>query len=164
MTGKNKGTGKKGFSGNIAAQNRKARHDYHIEETFEAGIILRGTEVKSLRLGRGSIGEAYAAEKSGELWLINAHIPEYEAAGNHLQHAPKRDRKLLLHKRESARLLAATQRQGMTIVALKVYFNARGIAKVELGLARGKHTYDKRTTVKDRDWKRDQARIMRARG
>lgn len=153
-----------GLTGNIAAQNRKARHDYFIEDTLEAGIQLTGTEVKSLRLGRGSIGDSYAVERGGELWLVNAHIPEYDAAGRHLQHAPKRDRKLLMHRREIAKLAAAVQRAGMTVVPLKIYFNERGIAKVQLGLARGKHSYDKRASVKDRDWKRDKARIMRARG
>ena len=154
---------KKADTGNIAAQNRKARHDYFIEETFEAGIQLAGTEVKSLRQGKGSITESYASEKDGELWLVNAHIPEYDAAA-HFSHEPRRPRKLLLHRREIAKLIAATQRQGMTLVPLKIYFNARGIAKVELALARGKHTVDKRHAIKDRDWKRDKARIMRARG
>ncbi len=159
-----KGKGKKGSTGNIAAQNRRARYDYSIEDTFEAGIVLAGTEIKSLRLGRASIGESYAAEKEGELWLMGAHIPEYEAAGRHLQHASKRDRKLLMHRRQIIELTMAVQRDGMTVVPLKIYFNSRGIAKVQLGLGKGKRKVDKRHSVKEQDWKRDKARIMRARG
>ncbi|MCG8512100.1 MAG: SsrA-binding protein SmpB, partial [Rhodospirillales bacterium] len=137
--------------------------DYFIEDSFEAGIVLSGTEVKSLRLGRGSINEAYAGEKSGELCLFNAFIPEYESAAR-FNHAPRRDRKLLMHRREIARLIGAVQRDGMTLVPLSLYFNARGIAKVELGLARGKHRYDKRASIKERDWKRDKARLLREKG
>lgn len=154
---------KKGPDGTIAAQNRKARHDYTIEDTFEAGIALAGTEVKSVRLGRATITECYAAEKDGELYLYNAYIPEYQA-GSNFQHETRRPRKLLMHRREIARLAAAVQRQGMTLVPLSIYFNERGMAKVELALARGKLKHDKRDAAKDRDWKRQKARIMRERG
>ena len=145
------------------AQNRKARFNYFIEETLEAGLMLVGSEVKSLRGGRASIAEAFAAEKEGELYLINANIPEYEAA-NRFNHAPKRARKLLLHRRELGRLLGAVQRDGMTLVPLSIYFNARGIAKVQLGLAKGKRKGDKREAEKERDWSRDRARLLRDRG
>jgi len=154
---------KKALSGNVVARNRKARHEYFIEDTFEAGIVLAGTEVKSLRLGQGSINEAYAGERHGELCLFNAFIPEYKAASV-FNHEPRRDRKLLLHRREIARLMGAVQRQGMTLVPLSLYFNDRGMAKVELALARGKHSYDKRASIKERDWKRDKARLMRVKG
>lgn len=143
-----------------AAQNRKARHDYFIDDTYEAGVALAGTEVKSLRAGRGNLADAYAAEEGGELWMVNAYIPEY-SAGSHFNHEPKRKRKLLLHKRELAKLFIAVQQKGMTIVPLSIYFNDRGIAKVELGLARGKRQYDKRDTEKKRDWERQKARIVR---
>lgn len=154
---------KKTDGGKIAAQNRKARHDYFIEETFHAGIMLTGTEVKSLRQGRASIIESFAGEIEGELFLLNAHIPEYESA-NRFNHEPKRPRKLLLRKREIAKLLAGIRRKGMTLAPLSIYFNERGIAKVELALARGKHTYDKRAAIKDRDWNRDKARLLRDKG
>ena len=146
------------------AQNRRARFDYFIEDTLEAGIVLAGTEVKSLRSGRASINESYAGEQSGELFLINAFIPEYLQAGRWLQHETKRPRKLLVKRRELARLLSGIRRDGVTIVPLAVYFNARGIAKVKLGLARGKRMADKRETQKERDWQRDKARLMRAKG
>ena len=159
MAGKNK---KKKAPLNYAAQNRRARHDYFIEDTMEAGIVLTGTEVKSLRQGRASIGESYAAEEEGELYLLNAYIPEYtNAAVNN--HEPRRKRKLLVHRREMARLFAAVNRQGMTLVPLSVYFNDRGMAKLELALARGKHKSDKRETSKTRDWERQKARLMRTR-
>jgi SsrA-binding protein len=148
--------------GRIAAQNRKARHNYFIDDTVEAGIALVGTEVKALRLGRGSIGEAYAAEQNGELYLLNAHIGDYDAARE--GHAPRRPRKLLLRRRELARLFAMVQREGATLVPLSLYFNPRGIAKIELAIARGKRKYDKREATKERDWKRDKARLMRERG
>lgn len=150
-------------SSNIAAQNRKARRDYFIEENHEAGIMLTGTEVKSLRQGHATITEAYAGEIKGELFLLNAHIPEYGSASR-FNHEPRRPRKLLLHKREIGKLLAAVQRKGMTLVALSIYFNDKGMAKVDLGLAKGKHSYDKRATSKDRDWKRDKARLLRDKG
>ena len=145
------------------AENRKARHNYFIDETLEAGLILTGTEVKSLRAGQASIAEAYAVVGEGGLQLINAHIPEYKG-GNRFNHEPLRPRKLLLHKREIERLSNAISRAGVTVVPLKLYFNERGIAKVLLGIAKGKKQHDKRATIKDRDWKRDQARLLRNRG
>ncbi len=150
--------------GRIAAQNRRARFDYFIESTVEAGIILAGTEVKSLRSGKASINESYAGEQGGELFLFNAYIPEYQLAGRFFQHETKRPRKLLVHRRELAKLLASIQREGMTLIPLSVYFNDRGIAKVELGLAKGKKKGDKREAEKERDWQRDKARLMREKG
>ncbi len=144
----------------LVAQNRRARFEYHIEETIEAGIVLTGTEVKSLREGRANINEAYAGEMNGELWLFNAHISEY-AAASRFNHEPRRPRKLLLHRREMERLLGAVQRKGMTIVPLSLYFAPNGRVKVELALARGKKLHDKRETAKERDWQREKARIMR---
>ncbi len=146
----------------LVAQNRKARHNFFIEDSLEAGLVLTGTEVKSLRQGRASIGEAYAGEDSGELFLLNANIPRYEAASR-FNHEPKRPRKLLLHGRERDRLLGLIRREGYTLVPLRLYFNARGIAKVEIGLARGKRKIDKRETEKKRDWQREKARLMRER-
>jgi SsrA-binding protein len=146
------------------ALNRKARHDYFIESTVEAGIMLEGTEVKSLRTGQASIQESFAGPKEGALFLLNAYIPEYKQAGIHLQHETRRPRKLLLHKREMNKLMGSVKREGMTLVPLGIYFNKRGIAKVELGLAKGKHKHDKREAIKDRDWKRDKARVMRNKG
>ena len=148
----------------VVAQNRKARHNYFIEDTLEAGIVLTGTEVKALRQGRASIGEAYAAEEEGELYLLNAHIPEYAQASMRMNHPPKRRRKLLVHRRERSRLAGQVQREGFTIVPLSLYFNGRGIAKVELGLAKGKRSVDKRETTKQRDWQRQKARLLRERG
>jgi SsrA-binding protein len=145
------------------AENRRARFDYFIEAVYEAGIALTGTEVKSLRGGEGSIAEAYADVQAEEVWLINANIPEF-SHGNRFNHDPKRARKLLLHEREINKLHGAVAREGMTIVPLSIYFNGRGRAKVELALAKGKKTHDKRETIKERDWKRDQQRIMRDRG
>ncbi len=145
-----------------AALNRRARHDYLIEDTLEAGLVLHGTEVKVLRQGGASIAEAYAGEDGGELFLINANIPEYKAA-THFNHQPRRPRKLLLHRKEMGRLLGAIRREGVTLVPLAIYFNARGRAKVELGVARGKRKADKRAAERDRDWQRSRARIMRAR-
>jgi SsrA-binding protein len=150
------------IAGRIAAQNRKARHNYFIEETLEAGIMLLGTEVKSLRQGQGSLNESYAQEKDGDLFLFHAFIPPYRH-GNKQNHAPRRPRKLLLHKRELSRLLVSLQREGMTVVPLSIYFNDRGIAKVELGLAKGKRKYDKRASQKKRDWSREKERILRRR-
>lgn len=153
------------ISTGLVAQNRKARHDYTIEDTFEAGIMLLGTEVKSLRLGRGNIAEAYAGRKGDteEIWLYNFYIPEY-APARHFTHETRRPRKLLLHKREIRKLLAAISREGMTIVPLNVHFNDRGIAKVTLGLAVGKKTVDKRQSIKERDWNRQKARLLRDKG
>ena len=154
---------KKRIPGRLAAQNRKARRDYSIQETFEAGIVLLGSEVKSLRLGRASIGEAYAAEKDGELYLNNAYIPEYAASGGS-RHEPRGARKLLMHRREINKLMGAINRKGMTVVPLSLYFNKRGIAKVELALAVGKRKIDKRQAVKKRDWERQKARLLRGKG
>ena len=150
-------------AGRVAAQNRRARFDYFIEDKLEAGLVLTGTEVKSLREGRASIQEAYAGEMQGELYLFNAHIPEYSHAG-YQGHEPRRPRKLLVHARERNRLLGAVKREGATLVPISVYFTKRGIAKVELGLARGKRKVDKREAVKQRDWQREKARVMRERG
>jgi len=150
---------KKKAPGNIAAQNRKARHDYTILETFEAGIMLKGTEVKSLREGRASIGEAFASDKDGELFLNNAYIPEYSSGT--FGHSPRDPRKLLLHKREIAKIMIAIQRKGMTVVPLSIYFNERGLAKVQLAMAQGKQHHDKREASKKHDWDRQKARLMR---
>ncbi|AIK96816.1 SsrA-binding protein SmpB [Candidatus Odyssella acanthamoebae] len=144
----------------IVAQNRRARFDYSIIEEIEAGIVLTGSEVKSLRGGRASINETYAGEMQGEIFLFNANIPIYEQA-NQFNHEPKRPRKLLLHKRQANKWMGAIQRKGMTLVALSVYFNNKGRAKVALALAKGKNTVDKRATIKERDWSRDKARILR---
>lgn len=146
------------------ADNKRARFDYEILEKFEAGIALVGTEVKSLRLGQCSLAESYVGPKNGEIWLWNANIPEYQQAGPKMQHEPQRARKLLLHKREVNKLLGATGKAGQTIVALRLYFNGRGIAKVEIALARGKKQHDKRETEKKRDWDKQKARIMRDKG
>ncbi|MFM5893695.1 MAG: SsrA-binding protein SmpB [Novosphingobium sp.] len=147
----------------IVAENRRARYEYYIEDVYEAGIVLTGTEVKSLRFGEGSIAESYAEVKNGEVWLVNSNVPEF-SHGNRFNHTPKRPRKLLLKEREIAKFHGAVERKGMTLVPLSIYFNGRGRAKVELALAKGKNTADKRQTVKDRDWKREQGRIMRDRG
>ena len=144
--------------------NRKARHDYFITDTVEAGIVLFGTEVKSLRSGQASIQESFAIPKDGGIYLLNVYIPEYQQAGQHLQHETRRPRQLLLHKRQVEKFLGAVKREGMTMVPLGIYFNKRGIAKVELGLAKGKEKRDKREAVKERDWNREKARVMRERG
>jgi SsrA-binding protein len=145
------------------AENRRAKYDYYIEDVFEAGIALTGTEVKSLRFGEGTIAESYAEIRGQEAWLVNSNVPEF-SHGNRFNHEPKRPRKLLLHERELAKLQGAVERKGMTLVPLSIYFNSRGRAKVELALARGKNTADKRATIKERDWKREQSRIMRDNG
>ena len=145
------------------AENRRARYDYYIEDKFEAGIALQGTEVKALRAGEASIAESYAEVRDGQAWLINANVPEF-SHGNRNNHEPRRPRKLLLHTREIERLVGAVERKGMTLVPLSVYFNATGRAKVELALAKGKQAHDKRQSVKERDWKRDKARLMRENG
>ena len=147
----------------VAAQNRKARHTYEIEDTLEAGMVLMGSEVKALREGRANIAESYAKAEGDEVWLVNAYIPEYKQAGQ-FNHEPRRPRKLLLKKREAAKLIGASEREGMTLVPLKVYFNNRGIAKLELGLGKGKKHYDKRETQKKRDWDRQKARLLREKG
>lgn len=145
------------------AENRRARYDYHIDDKLEAGIALTGTEVKSLRFGEGSIAESYAEVRNGEAWLVNSNVPEF-SHGNRFNHEPKRPRKLLLHRREVDKLQGAVERKGMTLVPLSIFFNSQGRAKVELALARGKNAADKRQTTKERDWKREQARIMRDHG
>src|SRR2546421_536182 len=147
----------------VVADNRKARFNYEIGEVFEAGIALTGTEVKSLRAGKATIAESYADARAGELWLLNANIPEYLQASR-FNHSPKRPRKLLLHKREIAKLIGAVEREGMTLVPLKLFFNAKGRAKIELALARGKKLYDKRETERKRSWERERGRLMRAKG
>jgi SsrA-binding protein len=146
----------------IAAQNRKARHDYFIDDHLEAGIVLVGSEVKSLREGKGSLVDAWAGEKGGELWLFNAYIPEYGPA--RFNHEPKQPRKLLVSRRERERLLGAVAKEGVTLVPLSIYFNDRGIAKVDLGFARGKKKHDKRESIKQRDWDRQKARLIREHG
>ena len=148
----------------VASVNRRARYNYEIGETFEAGIALTGSEVKSLRTGKATIAESYADAKGGEIWLINATIPEYRQAGPHNNHEPKRHRKLLLHKRQINKLIGAVERDGMTLVPLKLYFNDRGRAKLEIALARGKKLHDKRETEKKRDWARQKSRLMRQKG
>jgi SsrA-binding protein len=147
----------------IAADNRKARYNFAIDSTLEVGIVLRGTEVKGLREGHAVIGDSYAQAKDGELFLINATIPEY-SRGNRENHLAKQPRKLLLHRRQIDKLTQAVTREGMTLVPLKIYFNDEGMAKVELGLAKGKKIHDKRDTEKDRTWQRDKARLMRNKG
>jgi SsrA-binding protein len=152
---------KKKDSGKTVAVNRKARYGYSIEEEIEAGIVLVGTEVKSLRDGRASINEAYAAEKEGALWLINAMISEY-GGGNRFNHEPRRPRKLLLHKKQMQKLLGRIKVKGVTLVPLRLYFNSRGFAKVMLAVGVGRKEYEKRDVIKKRDWQRDKSRIMRA--
>jgi SsrA-binding protein len=147
----------------IVAENRRARFDYELDEIFEAGVALTGTEVKSLRFGEGSIAESYAEVKDGEVWLINANIPEF-SHGNRFNHEPKRPRKLLLNAREISKMFGAVARKGMTLVPLSVYFNSRGRAKVELALARGRKAHDKREYEKEKDWKREQGRLLRQHG
>lgn len=145
------------------AENRRARFDYFIEDKLEAGLMLTGTEVKSLRAGEATIAESYAEVRDGAVWLVNANVPEF-SHGNRFNHEPRRPRKLLLHAREIDRLTGAVERKGMTLVPLSIYFNRRGRAKVELALAKGKQAQDKRQTIKDRDWQRDKARLLRERG
>ncbi len=145
------------------AENRRARFDYAIGNTLEAGIVLSGTEVKSLRQGKAQIAEAYASPERGELWLINAHIPEY-LQGNRFNHDERRPRKLLVSKKQLSRLDQEVARAGNTIVPLKLYFNERGRAKLLIGLGKGKKNYDKRETSRNRDWNRDKARIMKEGG
>ena len=147
----------------LVAENRRARFDYLIEDTIEAGIQLLGTEVKSLRGGRANIAESYASTEKGELWLINATIPEYPPAGQ-FNHQPRRPRKLLVRSKELKRLAGAVEREGRTLAPLKLYFNARGVAKLEIALAKGKKAHDKRAATKDREWKRQQSRLLRDKG
>lgn len=150
----------KGDNGAPIAVNRRARFDYEIEETFEAGLQLTGTEVKSLRQGKANIAEAYVSPEKGEIFLINADFPPYEM-GNRFNHEPRRPRKLLLHKREVNKLTGSVQREGRTIIPLRLYFNNRGLAKLQIGLAKGKKTIDKRQTKKDRDWDRQKQRVLK---
>jgi SsrA-binding protein len=147
----------------VVADNRKARFNYEIGETYEAGIALTGSEVKSLRAGKAAIAESYADARGGEIWLINSNIPEYLQA-HRFNHSPKRPRKLLLHARQINKLAGAVERDGMTIVPLKLYFNEKGRAKLEIALARGKKVYDKRQTEKKRSWERERGRLMRQKG
>jgi len=147
----------------VVAENRRARFEYFLEDFFEAGIALTGTEVKSLRFGEGSIAESYAEVKGNEVWLVNANVPEF-SHGNRFNHEPKRPRKLLLHEREIEKMRVAVSREGMTLIPLSIYFNPRGRAKVELALAKGKKLHHKRETEKARDWKREQGRLLRERG
>ncbi|MBA3518751.1 MAG: SsrA-binding protein SmpB [Rhizobiales bacterium] len=145
------------------AENRKARYSYQIGETFEAGIQLAGTEVKSLRLSKANIAESYVSPEGGEIWLINSNIPEYLQA-NRFNHEPTRRRKLLLHRKQMEKLVGGVQREGMTIVPLRLYFNDRGMAKVEIALAKGKQVHDKRESEKARDWQREKGRLLRDKG
>ena len=159
MAAANKDDGRKRI-----AENRKARREYHLGDTYEAGIELTGTEVKSLRGGQANIAESYASAEKGGIFLINAYIPEYQAAGDFFQHDPRRPRRLLLHKREIHKLAVAVDRQGMTMVPLELYFNARGRAKLRLALAQGKKLHDKRADEAKRDWQRQKARLLRDKG
>jgi len=159
MAAANKDDGRKRI-----AENRKARREYHLGDTYEAGIELTGTEVKSLRGGQANIAESYASAERGGIFLINAYIPEYKAAGDFFQHDPRRPRRLLLHKREIHKLAIAVDRQGMTMVPLELYFNARGRAKLRLALAQGKKLHDKRADEAKRDWQRQKARLLRDKG
>ena len=147
----------------IIADNRKARFNYEIGEVFEAGVALTGSEVKSLRLGKATIAESYADTRGAEIWLVNANIPEYLQAGR-FNHLPKRPRRLLLHRNQINKLMGAIEREGMTLVPLKLYFNEKGRAKIEIALARGKKLYDKRQTEKKRSWERERGRLLRAKG
>jgi SsrA-binding protein len=146
--------------GKTIAENRRARFDYFIDDVVEAGIMLTGTEVKSLRNGRANIAESYAAVEGSEIVLINADIPPY-SGGNRFNHEPRRHRKLLLHRKQIGKLIGAVQREGRTIIPLKLYWNEKGLAKLEIGLAKGKKLHDKRETSAERDWQRDKARLMK---
>jgi len=150
-------------TGKLVADNRKARYNYEFVDTLEAGLVLTGTEVKSLRNGQANIAESYASEEGGEIWLINSYIPEY-GEGNRFNHEPRRKRKLLLHKKQMAKLSSGVHRDGMTIVPNRLYFNERGKAKLQIALAKGRKSHDKRQVSKERDWKREQSRLMKERG
>lgn len=150
-------------NGKLIADNRKARHNYEFIDTMEAGIMLTGTEVKSLRNGKANIAESYATEEDGEIWLINSYIPEYLEA-NRFNHTPRRRRKLLLHRKQMIDLINGVNREGMTIVPNRLYFNDRGMAKLQIALAKGRKAHDKRDVAKERDWKREQGRLMREKG
>ncbi|VAW15688.1 tmRNA-binding protein SmpB [hydrothermal vent metagenome] len=161
MTSRKKSKNKKGVATGLIAENRRARFDYEIIDTLEAGIVLTGTEVRSLRNGKAQITESYASPEKGELWLINSYIPEYVQA-NQFNHKERRARKLLVSKRELSRLIGEVQRAGNTIVPLKIYFNDRGLVKLLLGLGKGKRNVDKRETQKKRDWQREKSRLMKS--
>ncbi|RVU34844.1 SsrA-binding protein SmpB [Hwanghaeella grinnelliae] len=163
MAGKNKGKGRALSSGTVA-MNRRARFDYEILETIEAGLVLTGTEVKALRISGASLNEAYAGIKDGELYLFNVHIPEYPNAPVAFQHEPKRLRKLLVHKKQRDKLIGAIKRDGMTLVPVSLFFNHRGLCKLSLGLAKGKKAHDKRETIKERDWNRRKGQLLREAG
>ncbi len=154
---------KESTNGKLIADNRKARHNYDFIETLEVGLMLTGTEVKSLRNGKANIAESYATEEEGELWLINSYIPEYLEA-NRFNHSPRRRRKLLLHRKQMSNLINSVNREGMTLVPNRLYFNDKGIAKLQLVLAKGRKAHDKREHDKERDWKREQGRLLRDRG
>lgn len=151
------------MNGKLIADNRKSRHNFEFLDTLEVGLMLTGTEVKSLRNGKANIAESYATEEEGEIWLINSYIPEY-LEGNRNNHNPRRRRKLLLHKKEMSKLIGGVQREGLTIVPSRLYFNERGIAKLQIALARGRKAHDKREVAKKRDWNREKARLMREKG
>jgi len=151
------------MNGKLIADNRKARHNFEFLDTLEAGLMLTGTEVKSLRNGKANIAESYATEEQGEIWLINSYIPEY-LEGNRNNHNPRRRRKLLLHKKEMSKLIGGVNRDGLTIVPSRLFFNERGIAKLQIALARGRKAHDKREVAKKRDWNREKARLMREKG
>ncbi|MCB1451673.1 MAG: SsrA-binding protein SmpB [Nitratireductor sp.] len=150
-------------NGKLIADNRKARHNYEFIDSLEAGIVLTGTEVKSLRNGKANIAESYATEEEGEIWLINSYIPEY-LEGNRYNHSPRRRRKLLLHKKQMAKLMQGVNREGMTLVPNRLYFNDRGIAKLQIALAKGRKAHDKREVSKERDWNREKGRLLRDKG
>ncbi len=151
------------MAGNLIAENRRARFDYFLEQTFEAGLSLTGSEVKSLRNGRANIAESYAAVEGDQIMLVNADIPPY-AQANRFNHEPRRPRKLLLHRKEIERLIGAVQRDGRTLVPTKLYWNDKGMAKLEIALAKGKKAHDKREAAAERDWQRDKARLMKDHG
>ena len=152
------------MAGKLIAENRRARFDYFLEQTFEAGLALTGSEVKSLRVGRANIAESYAAVQGDEIMLVNADIPPYAQAGPHFNHEPRRHRKLLLKRKEIDKLIGAVQRDGRTIIPTKLYWNDKGIAKLEIAIGKGKKAHDKREAVAERDWQRDKARLMREKG
>ncbi len=152
------------MAGKLIAENRRARFDYFLEQTFEAGLQLTGSEVKSLRNGRANIAESYAAVQGSEIMLVNADIPPYAQAGPHFNHEPRRHRKLLLKRKEIDRLIGAVQREGRTLIPTKLYWSDKGLAKLEVAVATGKKAHDKREVAAERDWQRDKARLMREKG